>query len=39
MPPKVAVGHAMSFGLYLLKAVLNGRGDDVVDLVNTNLRR
>lgn len=39
MPPKVGLGHAMGFGLYLLKAVLNGRGDDVVDLVNSNLRR
>lgn len=39
MPPKIGAGQAMGFGLYLLKAVLNGRGDDVVDLVKTNLRR
>lgn len=39
IPPKIAAGNAMGFGLYLLKAVLNGRGDDVVDLVSSNLRR
>lgn len=39
MPPKIGAGQAMGFGLYLLKAVLNGHGDDVVDLVSSNLRR
>ena len=27
------------FGLYLIRAVLNGRGDEVIDLVKTNLFR
>ena len=38
MPPKVQIGHAKGFSLYMLKAVLNGRGDEVVELTRTNLR-
>ena len=38
MPPKVQIGHAKVFSLYMLKAVLNGRGDEVVELARTNLR-
>lgn len=38
MPPKVQIGHAKGFSLYMLKAVLNGRGDEVVELARTNLR-
>ncbi len=26
--------HATGFGLFMLKAVLSGRGDEIVDLVN-----
>jgi len=39
MPPKVTVEMAKGFTLYMLKAVLNGRGDEIVDLVRSNLRR
>ena len=38
MPPKVQIRHAKGFSLYMLKAVLNGRGDEVVELARTNLR-
>ena len=38
MPPKVQIGQAKGFSLYMLKAVLNGRGDEVVELARTNLR-
>ena len=38
MPPKVQIGHAKGFSLYMLLAVLNGRGDEVVELARTNLR-
>ena len=31
--------QALGFSLYLLKAVLNGRGDEVIDLARTNLFR
>jgi pyruvate dehydrogenase (quinone) len=39
MPPKVTAEMAKGFTLYMLKAILNGRGDEVVELARTNLRR
>lgn len=39
MPPSIDRHQAIGFGLYALKAVLNGRGDDVVDLMRSNLVR
>jgi pyruvate dehydrogenase (quinone) len=30
---------AKGFGLFMLKAVFNGRGDEVLDLAKTNLWR
>lgn len=39
IPPKIELEQAMGMGLYMLKAVLNGRGDEVVDLVRSNLGR
>jgi pyruvate dehydrogenase (quinone) len=37
MPPTITLDQAKGFGLYLLHAVLNGRGDEVLDLAETNL--
>jgi pyruvate dehydrogenase (quinone) len=39
MPPKVTAEMAKGFTLYMLKAVLNGRADEVVDLARSNLLR
>jgi pyruvate dehydrogenase (quinone) len=39
MPPKVTAEMAKGFTLYMLKAVLNGRADEIVELARTNLRR
>ncbi len=39
MPPKVTTEMAKGFTLYMLQAVLNGRGDQIVELARTNLRR
>jgi pyruvate dehydrogenase (quinone) len=39
MPPKVTADMAKGFTLYMMKAVLNGRVDEVVELAKTNLRR
>jgi pyruvate dehydrogenase (quinone) len=39
MPPTISKDEALGFGLFLLKAVLNGRGDEVIDLARTNLFR
>jgi pyruvate dehydrogenase (quinone) len=38
MPPHIELAHAKGFSLYMLRAILNGRGDEIVDLVKTNLR-
>lgn len=39
MPPKVTTEMAKGFTLYMLKAVLNGRGSEVVELAKANLLR
>ncbi|HET6223931.1 MAG TPA: thiamine pyrophosphate-dependent enzyme, partial [Dongiaceae bacterium] len=39
MPPKVTTEMAKGFTLYMLKAVMNGRGDELVELARTNLVR
>jgi pyruvate dehydrogenase (quinone) len=39
MPPKIGVQDAKHFGLFLMKAVLNGRTDEVIDLTKVNLLR
>jgi pyruvate dehydrogenase (quinone) len=39
MPPKVTVEMAKGFTLYMMKAVMNGRFDEVVELARTNLIR
>ena len=38
MPPKIRLEQAKGFSLYMLKAVINGRGDELVELARTNLR-
>ena len=39
MPPKVTAEMAKGFTLYMLKAVLNGRGDEIVELARANMLR
>jgi pyruvate dehydrogenase (quinone) len=39
MPPKVTGEQIRGFSLYLLKAVMSGRGDELVDLARTNIIR
>jgi len=39
MPPTITYDQAKGFGLFMLKAVLNGRGDEIIDLADVNLRR
>ncbi|MGT2477045.1 ubiquinone-dependent pyruvate dehydrogenase [Paraburkholderia terrae] len=38
MPPKIELEQAKGFSLYMMRAILNGRGDEIVDLVRTNFR-
>jgi pyruvate dehydrogenase (quinone) len=39
MPPSVTIEMAKGFTLYMVKAVINGRADEVIDLARTNLWR
>jgi len=39
LPPTIEFKQATGFGLYIMKAVMNGRGDEVIDLAKTNLFR
>ena len=39
MPPTISLDQALGFGLYMIRAVLSGRGDEVIDLAKTNLVR
>jgi pyruvate dehydrogenase (quinone) len=39
MPPTITLEQAHGFGMFMLKAVINGRGDEIVDLARTNLFR
>jgi pyruvate dehydrogenase (quinone) len=39
MPPKPTLDQARHFSLFLIKAVLNGRADELVDLAKVNLTR
>src|SRR5262245_8399261 len=38
MPPKATFGQAVNFNLFLLKAVMDGRAAQVIDLARVNLR-
>jgi pyruvate dehydrogenase (quinone) len=37
MPPTITVGEVKGFSLWALRAVMNGRGNEVIDLAKTNL--
>src|SRR5258708_34626868 len=39
MPPAVTVEMAKGFTLYMVKAVMSGRGDELIELAKTNLWR
>jgi pyruvate dehydrogenase (quinone) len=39
MPPAITLEMAKGFSLYMLKAVMNGRTDEIVDLARSNLWR
>ena len=36
MPPSISAAQTLGFSLYLLKAVIGGKGDEVIDLARTN---
>ncbi len=39
MPTTIKMEQAKGFSLYMLRAIINGRGDEVVDLAKTNWLR
>ncbi len=39
MPPSIKMDQMIGFSLYMIKAVLNGRGDEIIDLAKTNMFR
>jgi pyruvate dehydrogenase (quinone) len=39
MPPKIDLEQAKGFGLWTLRAVINGRGNELIEVARTNLLR
>jgi len=39
MPPSVTIEMAKGFSLYMVKAIIGGRADEIIDLARTNLWR
>jgi len=39
MPPKLGIGQVAGFSLWMAKAIMNGRGDEVIDLAVSNVLR
>jgi len=39
MPPQIKAEQAKGFSLYMMRAILNGRGDEIVELAKTNWLR
>ncbi len=39
MPPEIALKEIKGFNLYLMKAIIDGRGSEVIELAKTNLWR
>jgi pyruvate dehydrogenase (quinone) len=37
IPPTIEVAQAKGFSLYMLRAIMSGRGDEIVELATTNL--
>ncbi len=39
MPPTITYDEAKGFSLFMLRAILNGRGHEIIDLAKENLLR
>ena len=39
MPPTITIEQAKGFSLFMMRAVLSGRGDEIIDLARVNLLR
>jgi pyruvate dehydrogenase (quinone) len=38
LPPKIELAHVKGFSLYMLRAVLKGQGNEIIERAKTNLR-
>ena len=38
-PPQIKLEQAKGFSLYMLRAIISGRGDEVIELAKTNWLR
>ena len=38
MPPKTTLGEAGNFGLFMMKAVMDGRAGQLIDLARVDVR-
>jgi len=36
IPPQIKLEQAKGFSLYMLRAIISGRGDEVIELAKTN---
>lgn len=39
MPPKISFENAKGFGIYMLRAIINGKGDELIEVAKQNLIR
>ncbi len=39
MPPSITLEQAVGFNLYAIKAIINGRGDEILDMARSNRRQ
>jgi len=39
MPPKISFENAKGFGIYMLRAIINGKGDELIEVARENLIR
>jgi pyruvate dehydrogenase (quinone) len=39
IPPTITIEQAKGFNLFMMRAILRGRGDEIIDLVKTNFVR
>jgi len=39
MPPSITLEMAKGFSLYMVKAIMSGRGDEIIDLAESDLWR
>ncbi len=38
LPPSIELAQAKGFSLFALRAIMSGRGDEILELARTNLR-